>query len=70
METREHTQANLSLLRERLGSGRVRSAQMLIGSLHPSEVARLLDTVKRPAAQGGTWHLGADLTIIKERPDL
>jgi hypothetical protein len=41
MEAREHTQqANLSLLRERLGSGRVRSAQMLIGSLHPSEIAR------------------------------
>ncbi len=45
METREHTQANLSLLRERLGSGRVRSAQMLIGSLHPSEVARLLESL-------------------------
>jgi magnesium transporter len=46
MEAREHTQqANLSLLRERLGSGRVRSAQMLIGSLHPSEIARLLESL-------------------------
>jgi len=45
METREHSQANLSLLRERLGSGRVRSAQMLVGSLHPSEVARLLESL-------------------------
>ena len=45
MEAREHTQANLSLLRERLGSGRVRSAQLLIGSLHPSEVARLLESL-------------------------
>lgn len=45
MEAREHSQANLSLLRERLGSGRVRSAQMLIGSLHPSEVARLLESL-------------------------
>ena len=46
MEPREHTQqANLSLLRERLGSGRVRSAQMLIGSLHPSEIARLLESL-------------------------
>ena len=46
MEAREHTQqTNLSLLRERLGSGRVRSAQMLIGSLHPSEVARLLESL-------------------------
>ena len=45
MEAREHSQANLSLLRERLGGGRVRSAQMLIGSLHPSEVARLLESL-------------------------
>lgn len=45
METREHTQANLSLLRERLGSGRLRSAKMLVGSLHPSEVARLLESL-------------------------
>jgi magnesium transporter len=45
MEAREHSQANLSLLRERLGSGRVRSAQMLIGSLHPAEVARLLESL-------------------------
>ena len=45
MEAREHSQANLSLLRERLGSGRVRSAQMLIGSLHPSEIARLLESL-------------------------
>ena len=45
METREHTLANLSLLRERLGGGRVRSAQRLIGSLHPSEIARLLESL-------------------------
>jgi magnesium transporter len=45
MEAREHTQANLSLLRERLGSGRLRSAKMLVGSLHPSEVARLLESL-------------------------
>ncbi len=45
MDTREHTQANLSLLRERLGGGRVRSAQMLIGSLHPSEIARLIESL-------------------------
>ena len=45
MEAREHSQANLSLLRERLGGGRVRSAQMLIASLHPSEVARLLESL-------------------------
>ena len=45
MEAREHTMANLSLLRERLGSGHLRSAEMLIGSLHPSEVARLLESL-------------------------
>jgi magnesium transporter len=45
MEAREHTQANLSLLRERLGGGGVRSAQLLIGSLHPSEIARLLESL-------------------------
>ncbi len=45
MEAREHTLANLSLLRERLGKGRLRSAKMLIGSLHPSEVARLLESL-------------------------
>ena len=45
MEAREHTQANLSLLRERLGAGRLRSAEMLVGSLHPSEVARLLESL-------------------------
>ncbi len=44
MEAREHTQANLSLLREQLGTG-MRSAQMLIGSLHPAELARLLESL-------------------------
>ena len=45
MEAREHTQANLSLLREKLGGGGMRSAQMLIGSLHPAEIARLLESL-------------------------
>ena len=45
MEAREHTQAHLSLLRERLGAGRLRSAEMLVRSLHPSEVARLLESM-------------------------
>ena len=44
MEAREHTQANLSLLREQLGGG-MGSAQMLIGSLHPAELARLLESL-------------------------
>ena len=45
MAARTHTQANLSLLREKLDSGGMRSTQMLIGSLHPSELARLLESL-------------------------
>jgi len=45
MEAREHTQANLQLLREQLDSGRMRSARAMIHSLHPSELARLLESV-------------------------
>ena len=45
MESREHTQANLQLLREQLDSGRLRSARLMIHSLHPSEAARLLESV-------------------------
>ncbi len=45
MEAREHTQANLKLLRERLDSGRMRSARLMIHSLHPAEIARLLESM-------------------------
>ncbi len=45
MEAREHTQANLKLLREKLDSDGLRSARMLIHSLHPSELARLLESL-------------------------
>lgn len=45
MESREHTQANLQLLREQLESGRLRSAGRMIHSLHPSEIARLLESM-------------------------
>ena len=45
MEAREYTQANLQLLREQLDSGGMRSARLMIHSLHPSEVARLLESV-------------------------
>jgi len=45
METREHTQANLQLLREKLDSGRLRSARLMIHSMHPAEIARLLESV-------------------------
>jgi len=45
MEARKHTHANLSLLREKLGGGSMGSTQMLVGSLHPSELARLLESL-------------------------
>ena len=45
MEARDHTQANLKLLREKLDSGGMRSARLLIHSLHPSELARLLESL-------------------------
>ena len=45
MEVREHTKANVELLREKLDSGRMRSAAIMVNSLHPSEVARLLESL-------------------------
>ena len=47
MESGDHTQANLALLRERLDSGRMRSARIMINSMHPSELARLLESLPR-----------------------
>ena len=45
MEARDHTQVNLKLLREKLDADGMSSARMLVGSLHPSEVARLLESL-------------------------
>jgi magnesium transporter len=45
MDAREHTQTHLKLLREQLDSGGMRSARLLIHSLHPSELARLLESL-------------------------
>jgi len=45
MEAREHTKASLELLREKLDSGRMRSARVMVNSLHPAEVARLLESL-------------------------
>lgn len=47
METGDHTQANLALLRERLDSGRMRSARIMVNSMHPAELARLLESLPR-----------------------
>jgi magnesium transporter len=45
MEAREHTKANVDLMRAKLDSGRMRSAAIMVNSLHPSEVARLLESL-------------------------
>ena len=47
MEVREHMQVNLQRLREKLDSGRMRSARVMVNSLHPSEIARLLESLPR-----------------------
>lgn len=45
MDAREHIQTNLRLLRETLAADGMSSARQLISSLHPAEVARLLESV-------------------------
>lgn len=45
MDARETTKANLELLQDRLNSGRMRSARLMVNSLYPSEVARLLESL-------------------------
>lgn len=45
MDAREHTKANLDLLRQQLDGGRMRAARAMVNSLHPSEVARLLESL-------------------------
>ncbi len=45
MEAREHTQSSLQLLREQLDSGGMRAARLMVHSLHPSEIAHLLESL-------------------------
>ena len=45
MEGREHTKVSLDLLRDKLDSGRMRAARIMVNSLHPAEVARLLESL-------------------------
>jgi len=47
MDAREQTKDNLELLRQQLDSGRMRSARAMVNSLHPSELARLLESLPR-----------------------
>jgi magnesium transporter len=56
MEPREHTKADLQLLREQLDSGRLRSARLMIHSLHPAEIARLLESVD-PQTRSVLWEM-------------
>src|SRR5690606_27040729 len=53
---REPTPNTLELLREKLGSGGLRSARMLVHSLYPSELARLLESVP-PAERALIWEM-------------
>ncbi|MDE0789290.1 MAG: magnesium transporter [Woeseiaceae bacterium] len=45
MDAREPTKNNLDELREQLDGGRMRPARIMVNSLHPSEVARLLESL-------------------------
>jgi magnesium transporter len=45
MDARESKQTSLQLLHERLESGRMRAARTMIHSLHPSEIAHLLESL-------------------------
>jgi magnesium transporter len=56
METREPRQTTLELLREKLGSGSLRSAELLISSLSPSEIARLLESLP-PKERALIWEM-------------
>jgi magnesium transporter len=56
MEPREQTQNTLELLRETLGGGGLRSARMLVRSLYPAELARLLESVP-PAERALIWEM-------------
>lgn len=61
MDAPEKTQSNLSLLRERLGTGSLRSARRMVGTLHPSELARLLESLPL-RERGALWELiGRDI---------
>jgi len=56
MEEREQKQSNLATLRERLASGRMRSARALVGSLHTTELARLLESLP-PRERAVVWDM-------------
>lgn len=56
MDSRDHTQAILRLLREKLDGGNAGSAGTLVESLNPSELARLLESLPR-SERAVVWDL-------------
>ncbi len=56
MEDQEARQTPLETLREALEGGALRPVRRMIGSLHPSEVARLLESLP-PAERAVVWEL-------------
>ena len=56
MDSREPTQSTLELLREKLGSGSLRSAEQAVLSLTPSEIARLLESLP-PRERALVWEM-------------
>jgi magnesium transporter len=56
METKEPTQTTLELLRDKLGSGGLRSAELLVAGLTPSETARLLESLP-PSERALVWEI-------------
>lgn len=58
METKEPTQTTLELLRDKLGSGGLRSAELLVSSLSSSEIARLLESLP-PRERALIWEMVA-----------
>lgn len=56
MDSQEAKQSRLETLREALEGGAMRPVRRMIGSLHPSEVARLLESLP-PAERAVVWEL-------------
>ncbi len=56
MDNQEPQQRPLEMLREALEGGAMRPVRRMIGSLHPSEVARLLESLP-PAERAVVWEL-------------
>ena len=56
MESREQKQSSLQLLREQLDSGGMRSARLMVHSLHPAEVGRLLESLP-PRERAVLWEM-------------